>query len=88
MIKIKIILTILTIFYFSSLKAAETIIGNVEGMFCIECQKKLLKAFKKEFGSEVTIFFINQNYKGTILEFCSPKSSIDSLNSSPAFKNN
>ena len=55
MTKIKIILTILTIFYFSSLKAAETIIGNVEGMFCIECQKKLSKAFKKEFGSEVII---------------------------------
>ena len=24
-------------------------------MFCIECQKKLSKAFKKEFGSEVII---------------------------------
>ena len=38
---------------FTNLKAAESIMGSVEGMFCIECQKKLAKAFKDEFGSNV-----------------------------------
>ena len=67
MTKIKIILTILTIFYFSSLKAAETIIGNVEGMFCIECQKKLSKAFKKK---QSIIYTIMKKIKLILAQFC------------------
>jgi len=51
----KFLFTILIILNFSSLKAAESIVGNVEGMFCIECQKKLSKAFQNEFGTEAVI---------------------------------
>ena len=40
---------------FNTAKAAESIVGNVEGMFCLQCQEKLIKAFKKEFGSNATI---------------------------------
>ena len=40
---------------FNSLKAAEAFVGNVEGMFCIECQKKLAKAFQDEFGFDAKI---------------------------------
>ena len=53
--KIKILALSLIILSFTNLKAAESIMGSVEGMFCIECQKKLAKAFKNEFGSNVSI---------------------------------
>ena len=53
--KIKFIFATLILLNFNSLKAAETIVGNVEGMFCIECQKKLAKAFQDEFGSDAKI---------------------------------
>ena len=53
--KIKIFALSLIILSFTNLKAAESIMGSVEGMFCIECQKKLAKAFKDEFGSNVSI---------------------------------
>ena len=53
--KIKILALSLIILSFTNLKAAESIMGSVEGMFCIECQKKLAKAFKDEFGSNVSI---------------------------------
>ena len=53
--KIKFLLITLILLNFSSLKAAEAIVGNVEGMFCIECQKKLAKAFQDEFGSDAKI---------------------------------
>ena len=49
--KIKILALSLIILSFTNLKAAESIMGSFEGMFCIECQKKLAKAFKNEFGS-------------------------------------
>ena len=48
--KIKILALSLIILSFTNLKAAESIMGSVEGMFCIECQKKLAKAFKDELG--------------------------------------
>ena len=53
--KIKFIIATLIVLNFNSLKAAEAIVGNVEGMFCIECQKKLAKAFKDEFGLNASI---------------------------------
>ena len=53
--KIKFLALSLIILSFTNLKAAESIMGSVEGMFCIECQKKLAKAFKDEFGSNVSI---------------------------------
>ena len=53
--KIKILALSLIILSFTNLKAAESIMGSVEGMFCIECQKKLAKAFKDEFGSNASI---------------------------------
>ena len=53
--KIKFLLITLVLLNFNSLKAAEAIVGNVEGMFCIECQKKLAKAFQDEFGSDAKI---------------------------------
>ena len=53
--KIKFLALSLIILSFTNLKAAESIMGSVEGMFCIECQKKLAKAFKDEFGSNASI---------------------------------
>ena len=53
--KIKILALTLIILSFTNLKAAESIMGSVEGMFCIECQTKLTKAFKDECGSNVSI---------------------------------
>ena len=51
------ILTILIILFFTSgaLKAAESIVAGVDGMFCLACQEKLTKAFNDKFGSEVII---------------------------------
>ena len=48
---ISIIITAFSIFYAMS-KATDSIVGSVEGMMCIECQKKLIKAFKDELGKE------------------------------------
>ena len=48
---ISIIITAFGIFYAMS-KATDSIVGSVEGMMCIECQKKLIKAFQDELGKE------------------------------------
>ena len=54
--KIKILtLFIIFIFYTSALKAAESIVAGVDGMFCLACQEKLTKAFSEKFGTEVII---------------------------------
>ena len=45
------IITAFGIFYAMS-KATDSIVGSVEGMMCIECQKKLIKAFQNELGKE------------------------------------
>ena len=42
-------------FYSGALKAAESIVAGVDGMFCLACQEKLTKAFNDKFGSEVII---------------------------------
>ena len=54
--KIK-LLTIFIILLFNTgtLKAAESIVAGVDGMFCLACQEKLTKAFNDKFGSEVII---------------------------------
>jgi len=46
-----VIITSLTIFYVMS-KASDSIVGSVKGMVCIDCQKKLIKAFENELGVE------------------------------------
>ena len=48
---ISIIITAFGIFYAMS-KATDSIVGSVEGMMCIECQKKLIKVFQDELGKE------------------------------------
>ena len=48
---ISIIITVFGIFYAMS-KATDSIVGSVEGMICIDCQKKLIKAFQDELGKE------------------------------------
>jgi len=48
---ISIIITAFGIFYAMS-KATDSIVGSVEGMICIDCQKKLIKAFQDELGEE------------------------------------
>ena len=36
-------------------KASESIVAGVDGMFCLACQEKLTKAFSEKFGTEVII---------------------------------
>ena len=54
--KIKLLLIFLILlFNTGTLKAAESIVAGVDGMFCLACQEKLTKAFNDKFGSEVII---------------------------------
>ena len=54
--KIKLLtIFIILLFNISALKAAESIVAGVDGMFCLACQEKLTKAFNDKFGSEVII---------------------------------
>jgi len=53
-IKLLVIFLIL-LFNTGTLKAAESIVAGVDGMFCLACQEKLTKAFNDKFGSEVII---------------------------------
>ena len=54
--KIKLLtIFIILLFNTSALKAAESIVAGVDGMFCLACQEKLTKAFNDKFGSEVII---------------------------------
>ena len=54
--KIKLlVIFIILLFNMSALKAAESIVAGVDGMFCLACQEKLTKAFNDKFGSEVII---------------------------------
>ena len=43
------------VFNTTALKAAESIVAGVNGMFCIACQEKLSKAFSEKFGTDATI---------------------------------
>jgi len=46
---------LILLFNTGTLKAAESIVAGVDGMFCLACQEKLTKAFNDKFGSEVII---------------------------------
>ena len=39
----------------NTVKAAESIVAGVDGMFCLACQEKLTKAFSEKFGAEATV---------------------------------
>ena len=49
------VIFLILLFNTGTLKAAESIVAGVDGMFCLACQEKLTKAFNDKFGSEVII---------------------------------
>ena len=52
----KLLLTLITFFMMqTSLKAEQALIGVVNGMVCIECQKKVEAALTEKAGSKATI---------------------------------
>ena len=49
------ILLFFIFFNTTTLKAEESIVAGVDGMFCLACQEKLKKNFSQKFGSEATV---------------------------------
>ena len=53
---LKLFLTVLTFFMIqTSLKAEQTLIGVVNGMVCMECQKKVEAALTEKAGTKATV---------------------------------